>query len=158
MKKLLLAAFVGISITSFAQKQKITVEDDVIMVDGTALAKMEKQGVSSPTYTIKSMSGTPLMSWQFNDFNDPKEVNNSNPQGRVTYYQVTFFGDKQQCEISPSMATQKGVAKCIVENKLIVGDAIDQEAENNFVLINGMKFTQQKQTTGGGNVIIINNN
>ncbi|MNY22517.1 hypothetical protein D3C86_1561350 [compost metagenome] len=98
------------------------------------------------------------MNWQFQDFNDSREVNNSNKNGRVTYFQVTFYHDKQQCEINPNMATYKGIAKCIVENDLIKDDAIDQEAENNFVLINGMKFSEQKRSSGNGTTVIINNN
>jgi hypothetical protein len=156
MKKVLLALILAVSSAAFAQKQKVTVEDDIIYVDGVEYATMEKKGSASPTYTIKSLAGAALMSWQFYEFNDPKEVENANPQGRVTYYQVTFFGDKQQCEIKPTMVTQKGVAKCIVENELLKDGIIDQEAENNFVLINGMKFTQQKQNTGGTTIIINN--
>lgn len=157
MKTLLLTFIICISSAAFSQKQKITVEDDVIMVDGTPYAKLEKKNPAAPTYTVKSLDGTVLMNWQFLDFNDPKEVTSGNPSGRVTYFQVTFFGDKQQCEINPPMANSKAIAKCIVENDLIAGNTINQESENNFVLVNGMKFSQQKQTTGGGNVIIINN-
>lgn len=156
MKRLLLILILAVSSAAIAQKQKVTVEDDIIYVDGVEYAKMEKKGASAPTYTIKTLTGTPIMSWQFYDFNDPKEVQTGNPEGRVTYFQVTFFGDKQQCEINPSMATQKGVAKCIVENELLKDGVIDQEAENNFVLINGMKFTQQKQSSGGTTIIINN--
>src|SRR4051812_10241818 len=78
MKKLLLALIICISTTTFSQKQKVTVDDDIIMVDGVAYAKIEKKGAAAPVYTIKSMDGTALMNWQFQDFNDPKEVNNSN--------------------------------------------------------------------------------
>lgn len=158
MKKALLIALVGIATTAFGQKQKITVDNDIIYVDGVEYAMLEKSGLGAPVYTVKSMTGTVLMNWQFNDFNDPREVSNSNTQGRVCYFQVTFLGDKQQCEINPPMATTKGIAKCIVENDLVKDNAINQEAENNFVLVNGMKFSAQRQTTGGGNVIIINNN
>ena len=156
MKKLILLLFITASCTTFAQKQKITVDEDTIRVDGVSFAILEKKTPSAPSYTVKSMSGTPLMHWQFYDFNDPGEVSNSNTSGRVTYFQITFLGDKQQCEIRPVMANSKHVAKVIVENELIKNGAINQEAENNFVLINGMKFTEQKQRATGGNIIIIN--
>lgn len=144
MKNLLLLLLLCISPFAFSQKKKVTVDGDTIRVNGAAYAIIEKKGVSEPIYTIKSMSGTPLMNWQFQDFNNPNEVSNSNPKGRVTYYQVTFFHDKQQCEISPTMPTEKGVAKCIVENELIKDGAIDQEVENNFVLVHGMKYSGEK--------------
>ena len=159
MKNLVLLAFMVCAFsTAFSQKKKVTVDGDTIKVDGASYAIILKKTPATPIYTIKSMNGEPLMSWQFLDFNDPREVNNSNPKGRVTYFQVTFFKDKQQCEISPNMPTEKGVAKCIVENELIKEGAIDQDAENNFVLVNGMKFSEQKQSSGGGMTIIINNN
>ncbi|WP_343603920.1 hypothetical protein [Fluviicola sp.] len=149
MKSLLLLLTLSISSLVFSQKQKVTIDKDTIRVDEAPYAIIEKKGGGAPVYTIKSMNGTVLMNWQFLDFNNPNRVNKSNPNGRVTYYQVTFFNDKQQCEISPRMPTEKGVAKCIVENQLIKDGAIDQEAENNFVLIYGMKFSEEKKTTGG---------
>ncbi len=157
MKNWLLLALLLSAFSAFSQKKKVTVDGDTIRINGESYAIIEKKGFAAPTYTIKSMNGTPLMNWQFQDFNDPREANNSNPNGRVTYFQVTFFQDKQQCEVKPTMATEKGVAKCIVENELIKDGAIDQEVENNFVLINGMKFSRQQQSSGNGTTIIINN-
>ncbi|MDR0802744.1 hypothetical protein [Fluviicola sp.] len=157
MKNLLLILVICVSSTAFSQKKKVTIEGDTIRVDGVSYAILEKKGVGAPVYTIKSMNGTALMNWQFLDFNNPNKVSNSNPHGRVIYFQVTFFNDKQQCEINPAMATAKGVAKCIVENELIKEGEIDQEAENNFVLVHGKKFSEEKQTLRGGSTIIINN-
>lgn len=155
MKHTLFALFVAFSATLFAQKQKITVDEDTIKVDGTAYAIIEKKSGMTYDFTIKSMTGTPLMYWQFQEFNNPNKVNNSNPHGRVTYFQITFFNDKQQCEASP-VATKKGIAKMIVESELISNQGINQEAENNFVLIQGSKFTEEKKTVNS-TVIIINN-
>jgi hypothetical protein len=154
---LLLALIVCASSTAFSQKKKVDIEGDTIKVNGAAYALIFKKTPAAPVYTIKSLDGTPLMNWQFLDFNDPREVSNSNSKGRVTYFQVTFYNDQQQCEINPNMANYKSVAKCIVENELIKDGAIDQEAENNFVLVQGMKFSEQKQSSGGGSTIIINN-
>ncbi|WP_341903317.1 hypothetical protein [Fluviicola taffensis] len=155
---LLLALMICISSLAFSQKKKVEIEGDTIKVNGAAYALIFRKTPATPVYTIKSLDGTPLMNWQFQDFNDPREVSNSNSKGRVTYFQVTFYNDKQQCEINPSMATYKSVAKCIVDNELIKDGTIDQEAENNFVLINGKKFSEQQQSSGGGSTIIINNN
>lgn len=158
MKNLLLLALMTItSSLAFSQKKKVEIEGDTIKVNGESYALIFKKTPAAPVYTIKSLAGTPLMNWQFLDFNDPREANNSNPKGRVTYFQVTFYNDKQQCEINPNMANYKSVAKCIVENELIKDGAIDQEAENNFVLVNGKKFSEQQQSSGGGSTIIINN-
>lgn len=156
MKQLLLITFIGISICSLAQKQKVTVEEDTVKVDGVALCILEKQGNGQFNFMAKSMEGKDLMHWQFLEFNNPNKVNNSNPKGRVTYFQVTFFNDQQQCEISPGFGTKKSIAKAIVESDLVKDGAINQEAENKFVLVNGMKFSEEKKSVGG-TVIIINN-
>lgn len=149
MKKLLLLAFIFCaSSLAFSQKKKVDIDGDTIKVDGASYAIIHKKGAGAPVYTIRSMNGTALMHWQFLDFNDPNEVSKSNSSGRVTYFQVTFYNDKQQCEVRPNMATQKSVAKFIVENELIKDGAIDQEMENNFVLIHGMKFSDQKHNSG----------
>lgn len=157
MKSFLLLLALAASSTIFAQKRSVDIDGDTIRVNDLPYAIIEKKGAAAPVYTIKSMDGKLLMNWQFLDFNDRREVNNSNPNGRVVYYQVTFFNDQQQCEIQPRMVTQKGVAKCIVENELIKDGAIDQASENNFVLVNGKKFSEQKQSSGGGTTVIINN-
>lgn len=155
MKYMLITFSILFSTALFAQKQKITVDEDTIKVDGTSYAIIEKKSGMVYDFTIKSMSGTPLMYWQFQEFNNPNKVSSSNPHGRVTYFQVTFFNDKQQCEANP-VATKKGIAKMIVESELISNQLINQEAENNFVLIQGSKFSDEKKTVNG-TVIIINN-
>lgn len=159
MKNLLVLALIvcAFSTNSFSQKKKVEIDGDTIKVNGAAYALIFRKTPAAPVYTIKSLDGTPLMNWQFLDFNDPREVSNSNPKGRVTYFQVTFYNDKQQCEINPNMSNYKSVAKCIVDNELIKDGAIDQEVENNFVLVHGMKFSEQKQSSGSGSTIIINN-
>src|SRR6218665_813204 len=153
MRNFLFAAFIGLSFTTFAQK--VNVKDDIIYVDDAEFALIEKMGGGKYDYTIKSLDGTALMFWQFQEYNNPKEVNNSNPQGRVTYFSITFYNDKQQCEADP-MATKKGIAKYIVDHHLIQNGTINQEAENNFVLIHGKKL-DRKQRNAGSTVIIINN-
>ena len=140
---LLLALMICTSSLAFSQKKKVEIEGDTIKVDGAPYALIIRKAISMPVYIVQSLDGTPLMNWQYLDFTDVRS------DRRVTYFQVTFYTDKQQCEINPGMATFKAVAKCIVENDLIKNGTIDQEAENNFVLINGKKFSEQQRSSGG---------
>jgi hypothetical protein len=155
MKNLVLLLFVLITSATFAQKQKVTVDDDTVKVDGVPYCLLVKGPGMSYDFTVKSLTGEELMFMQFLEFNNPNKVNNSNPKGRVTYFEVTFFNDSRKCEVD-APGGKKFVAKIIVDNKLIKDNAIDPAAENKFILINGFKYSEEKKTLGG-TVIIINN-
>lgn len=155
MKQFLLLLFLSISVITTAQKQKISLEEDTIMVDSKPYAILEKKRGMTLSYTLKSLTGTELGYFNLQEFNDPKQVSNANSNGRVTYFEVTFFNDGRQCEIN-AITTKKAVAKEIVENNLVKENAIDVEAESKFILINGSKFSERRKALGG-TVIIINN-
>jgi hypothetical protein len=156
MKRLVLLLAITLSATAFGQKQKITVDDDTVKVDGIAYCILDKSPGLGFDFTVKSLEGTELFFMQFLEFNNPTKISNSNKSGRVTYFEVTFFNDKQKCEVD-SEGGKKSVAKWIVQNNLVQDGAVNQEAENKVVLINGMKFTQERQSLGGGTTVIINN-
>ena len=155
MKQFLLLVLLSISVVTTAQKQKVSLEEDTIMVDEKPYAILEKKRGLTMAFTLKSLTGTELGYFNLQEFNDPKAANNANSNGRVTYFEVTFFNDSRQCEINIP-ATKKSVAKEIVENGLVKENAIDVEAESKFILINGSKFTERRKALGG-TVIIINN-
>jgi hypothetical protein len=91
---------------------------------------------------------------KFLDFNNPSRITSGNPKGRVTYFEATFFNDGKKCEVDAT-GGKKSVAKMIVENELILNNAVNEQAENTFVLINGMKFSEERNNMNNGNVIII---
>ncbi|CAN5917299.1 hypothetical protein BH11BAC7_BH11BAC7_14960 [soil metagenome] len=155
MKKycVLILLFLTATLTVSAQKQKITLDDDTIMVDGQQYGILEKKMGVGFHYTVRSMDGKELMYLLFLEFNDPSEINSANPKGNVPYFEVTFLGSGKKCEIPT--ATKKGLAKMIVENNLLKGNDVDAEAEKRFILINGTKFSEQKQSLQGPKVIII---
>lgn len=150
---LLMACFFVAS--SFTDKQKITLDEDKIQVDGVAYAILEKTGPKlGSSFRLKSLEGKDLVDFQFQEYNNPNQVSAGNSRGRVTYYSVTFLNDGQKCEVD-FPGTKKMLAKMIVENKLVRDNAVDVEAEKTFVLINGSRFTEDRNRMNG-NVIIIN--
>lgn len=153
MKQFTLLLFILVSSVTFSQK--VTVDEDTIKVDGKPYAIFEKSKGLGFDFTIKSMAGTELFFMQFLDFYNPSKVTTGNPKGRVTYFEVTFFNDKQKCEIDGSF-TKKSLAKFIVEKNLVVDGAVNQEAENKLILINGMKFSEERKSLGGTTIIINN--
>lgn len=147
---LLLLFFTGIS---FSQKQKITVDDDIIKVDGTDYAKIEKKSGLSFDFTIKSLDGTDLIYFKFMENNNPNNVNSGNPNGRVTYYEVIFIGSGEKCEVQ-SPGTKKGVAKIVAENNLIKENSVDIEAEKKFILISGSNYSKERDNLNEKVIII----
>jgi hypothetical protein len=156
MKQILILALAVLcmKVNAFAQKQKITVDDDTIKVNGISYAVIEKKSGLAFDFRIKSLQGKDLINFQFQEFNNPNKANQSNPKGRVTYFEVSFMNDGQKCEVQ-SVGSKKGVAKMVVENNLIKNNEVDTEGENSFVMINGMKFSQEKRDLNGPKVIII---
>lgn len=147
----LLLLFTGVS---YSQKQKVTLEDDTIQVDGKNYAIIEKKSGLAFDFTIKTLDGKEQIYFQFLEFNNPNKINSGNPKGRVTYYEVTFFSSGQKCEVQ-SPGAKKGVAKLVVENNLIKENEVDAESEKKFILIHGMKYSKERETLNGPSVIII---
>src|ERR1700751_5137286 len=89
---LLTVLFLIVSLTIKAQKQKITVDNDTIKVDGTAYGIIEKKNAMQPDFTVESLDGKEQIFFKYQEFNDPAKADNyGNPQGKVTYFEVTFL-------------------------------------------------------------------
>lgn len=156
MKKLFALSILlfGLNSISFAQKQKVTLEEDTIKVNGVSYAILDKSAGLGFDFKVKSLEGKDLFFLKFLDFNNPSRITSGNPKGRVTYFEATFFNDGKKCEVDAT-GGKKSVAKMIVENELILNNAVNEQAENTFVLINGMKFSEERNNMNNGNVIII---
>ena len=156
MKKLVLLTILllGFQTISFAQKTKVTVDDDTIKVNEIPYAILDKSAGLGFDFKVKNLEGKDLFFLKFLDFNNPSRITSGNPKGRVTYFEATFFNDGKKCEVDAT-GGKKSVAKMIVENELVLNNAVNEQAENTFVLINGMKFTEERNNMNNGNIIII---
>lgn len=142
MKSFVFIVCLFVAVASNAQK--VTFNEDTVLVDGVSQFILLKGKGMSFDFTVKNLKGEDLFFMQFLEFNNPNKINNANPKGRVTYFEFTFFNDKQKCE-HLGASTKKGIAKLIVEQNLVKDQQVNQEAENKFVLINGMKFSEEKR-------------
>jgi hypothetical protein len=138
--------------TVSAQKQKITFDEDTILVDGVRYGILSK-GMNRGDYSLKSLDGKEQIYLKFLEYNDPTKVNSSNPTGRETYLEVIFLNSGAKCEVD--YHTKKHIAKVIVDGHLLKNNEIDAEAEKKFILINGTKFSDRRRELGGPDVIII---
>ncbi|MEO5641874.1 MAG: hypothetical protein ABIS12_01035 [Bacteroidia bacterium] len=156
MKKysLLTLLLLSVSLTMNAQKQKITLDNDTIKVDGVAFGIIEKKSALKSDYTVKTLDGKEQIFLSGQEFNDPTKVNSGNPDGKMRYLEVTFLNSGGKCEIVMPFG-KKGVAKIVVENHLLKGNEVDTDAEKKFISINGTKFSDRKNVLNGPKVIII---
>jgi hypothetical protein len=79
-------------------------ESGIVSNQGELLFKVvEERSAHLPTakdYTIQSMEGKNLLMLVYNDFYDIRTASQSNPTGRVIYYDVVFFNEvKDRAEV-----------------------------------------------------------
>jgi len=153
---LLFVAFLTISIQHSPQgkeKDKFELKDDVFLVNGSAVFKLEHQGGMGYDFKLKTLDDKEVAFLKMMEFNDDKQISSSNPKGRVTYFDVTFYESGLKCEIEASFP-KKFVGRDLYKHGIIKDNMPDEGAIKNFALINGSKFSPR---AAGGTIIIINN-
>lgn len=152
MKKLLTltSLFTLFAINIFAQGVKI--KKDLVSLDDSPLFKMVSTNYPD-AYTLYNLNDKKLAIFNAQFYNDSKQVTPGNPQGRIGYFDITFFNDDMdKCEIR-IVGFKKQLAELIVSEGLIKNEGLDNLAVKQFCRVNGVKFSDdQKRTT-----IIINN-
>ena len=153
MKKIVFIALVALSITTSYAKDKvpkIEVKDDTVMVDKKAVFILAQfKNGSAVNYFVKDLSGTKLLFLQENDYvntNRPNPNYSKFPNGprylSTYYFEVTFLESKEKAEIE--YFKQSKLAEFIVKSGLIVDGKITKDKEEEFILINGNKFSEEK--------------
>jgi len=151
MKKVLTLLLITVSIAISAKKEKTELEYDkktgIVTVDGASVFKVveEKSSIHPGVkdYTIQSLDGKNLLLLVFDNYEDYHKVSQSNPNGKVNFYKVTFFdASKSKCEISYNFF--KSIMKLIYTNGLIKEGQLDTEKVEIFITKNGMRFSELK--------------
>ncbi|MCF8256801.1 MAG: hypothetical protein K9J06_04575 [Flavobacteriales bacterium] len=125
-------------------------ESGIVSNEGELLFKVvEERSAHLPSakdYTIQSMEGKNLLMLVYNDFYDSRKASQSNPKGRVIYYDVAFFNEaKDRAEVGYNLFM--GMMKMIYNGNLIVGGELNKEAVEVFMMKNGQrKFSTQRET------------
>lgn len=133
--------------------QEVKVKKDIVSLDDTPLFKMISTNYPD-AYTLYNLNEEKLAIFNALFYNDPKQVNDANTQGRIGYFDITFFNEAMdKCEIR-IVGFKKQLAELIVSEGLIKDGKLNDTAVKQFCRINGMKFSEaQKSNT----TIIINN-
>lgn len=155
MKAILIFSILFISFATLSQKQKVKVKNDIVTLDGNPMFKMVSSNYPD-AYTIYSLEDEKLAIFNAQYYNDPKQITAGSPEGRVGYFEITFFnGDLDQCEIR-IVGFKKQLAQHIISAGLIVDGQLVEKAVKEFCAINGSKFSEARKNSG--TTIIINNN
>jgi hypothetical protein len=146
MKRILLAVFLLINAGAFSQKIEST--DEKIMVDGKEYASYTKDGCKTFSQTCKvelsDLFGSKELIVMYRNFNDYSKVEAANPKGNVNYYEFIFLKSKKKAEIPfPGVKLSK-LFKEIVKAGLFKDGKIDQNAIEEFILVNGTAFSDRQ--------------
>lgn len=139
---------------SYSQKQRVTVKKDVVSVDETPVFTLVYQNYPE-ALTLYNLNNEKLAILKAEGYSDSRRITNANPQGKVNYFDITFFNqDMDKCEIQ-IVGFKKQVAQYIVSEGLVKEGKLDDSAVKQFCRINGMKFSEDRKNAG--TTIIIKN-
>jgi len=164
-----LVTIVVSSLTASAKDKqaKIEIKDDTVIVLGKPsfiLDQIKKPKYESKDYFLKDLSGKKIALIQSDCYDDPTRPNpnrykySSAPAYLSSCYNtITFLQSKQVADFKYFMK-QNNLAEFLIDSELIKDGTITQDAEDEFVLVNGNRNAEEKAQKLGGNTIIINNN
>lgn len=156
MKTLLMAPLllVILATTTFSQEQKVTVKKDLVSVNDTPVFTLVSTSYPD-AYTLYNLNNEKLAVFNAQFYSDSKQITPGNPQGRIGYFDITFFNeDMDKCEIR-IVGAKKQLAQLIVSENLVKEGKLDETAIKQFCRVNGTKFSEDRKHSGA--TIIINN-
>lgn len=137
----------------FSQEQKVTVKKDLISVNETPVFILISTKYPD-AYTLYDLNNEKLAVFSTQFYSDSKQITPGNRQGRIGYFDITFFNEAMdKCEIRIA-GTKKQLAQLIVAEGLVKDGKLDEAAVKQFCRINGMKFSEDRKRSG--TTIIIN--
>ena len=153
MKKvLIIAMLLAISMSGFAQRQKVTVgKDGEMIVNGDTVAYIEKEGCkllsSTCQFFISNENNDLLITITQQSFTDKDYANPKHPDGvPVVYLVFSFNGYQDVAEIdSPLILKEETVAKLIVRWNLIKDKRLNPEGIQHFINANGCKYSERER-------------
>lgn len=137
MKTTLICLMLLFPFLGFAQK--VETNDSLILVDNARYVRFEKEGHGAfqiKKYTFYDNAGKAALLITWKGSSSPSEISRASPRGEFMYAEFIFFQSKQKAHLRYQSDKTSAIAKLVVKNKLFKDGQIDQEAVDNFVLIN----------------------
>jgi len=142
-----LLLLLGAALPATAQKYDQKKDSDMVTKDGADYMRIETKGCGfgqTCAHHVYDAAGNKVIIVTIESFKDPAEVKQSNPSGNVTFSTYIFPTLDKKAEYAYVRAKAEKLAKDIDSNELIQDGLLNEEAVNEFVLVNGMKFSQQR--------------
>jgi hypothetical protein len=148
----LLASLVSLSFVGI-DKDKYELKDGVATLNGNPIFRLESTDKWATDYKLKTLEGKEVAFFKWYSIKDKNSISPSNPEGRITYYDVTFYESGLKCEMDANH-TKKSLVRELHSHNMVFENQVNQESIKSFVLIHGTKFSEKTR----GTTVIINNN
>jgi len=142
-----LILFLGLASPVSAQKYDQKKGSDMVTKDGVDFLKIETKGCGfgqTCAFNVYDAQGNKAIIVTMESFKDPAAVNQSNTDGNVYFSTYIFPTLNTKAEYAYVRGKAEKLAKDIDSNELIRDGMLNEEAVNEFVLVNGMKFSHQR--------------
>jgi hypothetical protein len=154
MKKGLFTFLLFVCSSQLFFAQKVTVKKDLVSIDETPVFTIVSTSYPN-AYTLYNLNNEKLAYFFAQFYSDPRHINNANPQGKVSYFDITFFNEAMdKCEIR-IVGFKKHLAELIISEGLVKEGKLDEAAVKQFCRINGTKFSEDRKNAG--TTVIIKN-
>lgn len=130
-----------------AQKYDQKKGSDMVTKDGVDFLKIETKGCGfgqTCAFNVYDAQGNKVIIVTMESFKDPAAVNQSNTDGNVYFSTYIFPTLNSKAEYAYVRGKAEKLAKDIDSNELIRNGMLNEESVNEFVLVNGMKFSHQR--------------
>lgn len=142
-----LALVLGTAVSGTAQKYDQKKDSEIVTKDGVDYLRIETKGCGfTPdcAHHVYDAEGKKIIIVMIESFKDPAAVNQSNRDGNVSFSTYLFPTLDKKAEYVYVRAKADKLTKDIDRNDLIQDGLLNEEAVNEFILVNGMKFSQQR--------------
>ncbi|MFY9308961.1 MAG: hypothetical protein WAQ28_07920 [Bacteroidia bacterium] len=159
---LLIPAFICLTAqNAFAQKQKKKIRTyeindtsvvlgDTLKTNGKTFAFIESWGRHSTTFhedfKVRSAAGSDILLLRYYSYANPNMRYSDGTCMPIGYYELFFYETGRKCELGTGgWWNKKDIALELLRNNLIVNDTTNTAAANQYVEINGMRYTEEQK-------------
>ncbi len=137
------------SAPAFAQKFNQEKGSDMVTKDGAEYVRIETKGCGFGqlcSFNVLDATGNKVIIITMESFKDPATVMPSNPDGMVHFSTYTFPTLEKKAEYAYVRGKAVKLARDLDANDLIQNGTLNEKAANEFILVNGTKFSQQRES------------
>jgi hypothetical protein len=149
MKLFIFILFLGITGISQAQKAKIKIDGDIVLVDNTPVFQLEEKGFPK-SFTLYSMQNVQLATFETNFISKMVRQSDGSYKDVRNYYFLVKFNDSEQssCEMS-SFGIKKQFANFILTNLWVQNGELNEPVIKKFCQEAGFSYSnpRKKPTT-----------